>query len=116
MFDNQCIFCKILQRTAHAEILYRDELVTAFEDIHPVAPVHVLVIPNRHIESLNSATGEDEPVLGHMITIARDLAKEKQVEESGYRLVINTGPDAGQSVFHVHLHMIGGQYLPFRFH
>lgn len=110
-----CIFCQIADRKLPAVLLYQDELVTAFEDRHPIAPVHFLVVPNRHIISVNQVTGADEGVLGRMVSVARQLAQEKGVQASGYRLVINTGPDAGQSVFHLHLHVIGGRKMPFRF-
>lgn len=110
-----CIFCNIALGNSPANILYQDELVTAFVDLHPIAPVHILIIPNRHIESANHAQPDDENVIGHMVTVAQSLAKENGVSESGYRLVINTGPNAGQSVFHLHLHLIGGRHLPFRF-
>jgi len=110
-----CIFCKIANGSASANIMYHDELVTAFHDTRPVTPVHILVVPNQHIASINDIGEQDEPILGHMILIARKLAKEAGVENSGYRLVFNTGPDAGQSVFHIHLHLIGGRHMPFRF-
>lgn len=110
-----CIFCKIVAGQAAAEILYQDEWVTAFRDRHPIAPVHDLIVPNHHIASVNEADGEDEAVLGHLFSIARQLAAREGVEVSGYRLVVNTGPNAGQSVFHVHMHLIGGRHLPFRF-
>jgi len=110
-----CIFCTIASGNSPVKILFRDELVTAFVDLHPIAPVHILIIPNRHIESANHAKPGDENVIGHMVTVAKNLAKENGVSESGYRLVINTGPNAGQSVFHLHLHLIGGRHLPFHF-
>ena len=110
-----CPFCKIIQGETDAEILYQDDSVTAFHDIHPITPVHILVVPNRHMESLNGVGVEDEPVLGHMVTVARQLAAQAGLDQSGYRLVINTGPDAGQSVFHLHIHIIGGRQMPFRF-
>jgi histidine triad (HIT) family protein len=110
-----CIFCKILSGDAPAKIDYRDDQVTAFEDAHPIAPVHVLVVPNRHIVSLGDAQLVDELLLGHMVLVGHQMSKLKGVDRSGYRLVINTGRDAGQSVFHLHLHVIGGRPLPFRF-
>ncbi len=110
-----CIFCQIAGGQVPADLLYQDEWVTAFEDGHPIAPVHFLVVPNRHIGSVNEVEAGDEGMLGRMVTVARRLAGQKGVEASGYRLVINTGPDAGQSVFHLHLHVIGGRKLPFRF-
>ncbi len=110
-----CIFCQIAEGKTAATILYRDEWVTAFEDQRPVMPVHFLVIPNRHISSANEIEAGDEAVLGHMIRVAKTLADRKGIQASGYRLVINTGPDAGQSVFHLHLHVIGGRKMPLHF-
>ena len=110
-----CPFCRIIAGQAPAEILYRDEQVTAFRDARPVAPVHVLIVPNEHIETNNDVTAEHESLLGHLNRVAARLAQELNVQRSGYRLVINTGPDAGQSVFHLHMHLIGGRHLPFRF-
>jgi len=109
--QQQCIFCKIASGTASAKILYQDALVTAFEDIHPISRVHYLIIPNRHLASVNDITGEDEPLLGHLFSVARLLAEQSGIQHSGYRLVTNTGPDAGQAVFHVHMHLIGGERL-----
>ncbi len=110
-----CIFCKIAAGQAPARILYQDEQVTAFEDLHPIAPVHILIIPNQHIDSVNQAEAGHEAVLGRLVTVARQIAAGQGLQNSGYRLVINTGPDAGQSVYHLHMHLIGGRHLPFRF-
>jgi len=110
-----CVFCQITAGAIPAALLYQDEWVTAFEDLHPIAPVHFLVVPNRHIRSVNEVEGDDEGLLGRLVTVAKRLASQKGVQENGYRLVINTGPDAGQSVFHLHLHVIGGRKMPFRF-
>lgn len=110
-----CIFCQIAGGKLPAKVLYQDEWVTAFEDRHPIAPVHFLVVPNRHISSVNEVEEGDEGMLGRLVTVARRLAVQKGVQTSGYRLVINTGPDAGQSIFHLHLHVIGGRRMPFRF-
>jgi histidine triad (HIT) family protein len=110
-----CIFCRIIAGTAPAEIVYRDDRVIAFQNLHPIAPVHLLIVPFTHLESVNTTKAEDEPLLGHLITVARHLAVETEIDQSGYRLVINTGPDGGQSVFHLHLHLIGGRHLPFHF-
>lgn len=115
MTHSNCQFCKIIAGQAQAEILYKDELLTAFQDAHPIAPVHVLIVPNEHIVSNNDVTREHELVLGHMVVVAGRLAEQLKVQHSGYRLVINTGPDAGQSVFHLHMHLIGGRHLPFSF-
>jgi histidine triad (HIT) family protein len=102
-----CIFCKIIAGSVPAQILYRDDLVTAFRDIHPIASTHVLIVPNRHIASVNDLTPQDEPLVGHLFTVARQLAGQEGITRSGYRLTVNTGSGAGQSVFHLHLHLIG---------
>ena len=106
-----CIFCKIVSNEAKATVVYRDEQVTAFRDIHPVAPTHILIVPNRHIESVNALEAEDEQLMGHLVRTAGKLAKEEGVDRSGYRLITNTGVDGGQTVFHLHLHLIGGQRM-----
>ena len=110
---NGCIFCKIVAGQAQAAILYRDELAVAFRDIHPVGSTHVLVVPNRHIVSVNDLTPGDESLVGHLVLIAGQIARQEGVDQSGYRLILNTGPDSGQAVFHLHLHVIGGR--PMRF-
>jgi histidine triad (HIT) family protein len=110
-----CPFCEIAQHRKPAKIFFEDDDVLAIQDIHPIAPAHILIIPKKHISSLNDLQPEDEPLLGHMVRIGRLLAEQTGVHQTGYRLVINTGPHAGQSIFHVHLHMIGGRHLPFRF-
>ena len=108
-----CIFCKIIAGKAPGEIVYRDDLVTAFTNIHPIAPVHILVVTNHHLSSVNEATPADEPTLGRLITVARQLAEEQEISQTGYRLVINTGQDGGQTIFHLHVHLIGGKRFPF---
>ena len=112
---NPCVFCEIIAGRLPAAVLYQDERITAFQDAAPIAPVHILLVPNHHITSVNEAAPEDEMVLGHLITVARQLAQAQNLQESGYRLVINTGPDAGQSVFHLHMHLIGGRKMPLHF-
>ena len=87
----------------------------ALWDTHPIAPIHILIVPNDHIDSVNAVQPNDEALLGHLITIAHTLAEQHAIDLSGYRLVFNTGPDAGQSVNHLHLHQIGGRRMPFRF-
>ncbi len=104
-----CIFCQIVQGNAPGAVVYQDETVTAFRDINPVAPTHILIVPNKHIVSVNELQVEDEPLAGHMLTVARILAEREGVTETGYRLILNNGPHAGQVVFHLHLHLIGGQ-------
>lgn len=86
-------------------MLYRDELVTAFRDAHPATSTHILVVPNRHIESLNDLQPEDEALFGHLLLVARELAQAEKIHTGGYHLVINTGLDAGQTVYHLHLHL-----------
>ena len=108
-----CIFCRIIAGTAPAEIVFRDDQVIAFQNLNPIAPVHLLVVPINHIESVNTTEVADEAVIGHLFTVARRLAAKYGIDKSGYRLVINTGPDAGQSVFHLHLHLIGGRRIVF---
>lgn len=109
MSNDACIFCQIIANQTTANILYRDQLVTAFRDAHPVGPSHLLIVPNRHIESLNDIQDEDQGLIGYMFLVARRLASKEGIDKSGYRLVINTRGDAGQSVAHLHLHMIGGR-------
>ena len=95
------------------EFVYRDEQVTAFRDIHPVAPTHILIVPNKHIESVSTLETEDEPLMGHIFTVARKLAEDEGIAKSGFRLITNTGANGGQTVFHLHVHMIGGQRMKF---
>lgn len=106
-----CIFCKIVAREAPAQILYQDEHVTAFQDLQPAAPVHILIAPNHHLASLNDAGGDDAPWLGRALLAAQLLARQHGIDQSGYRLIINTGADAGQTVFHLHVHLMGGRPL-----
>ena len=106
-----CIFCKIIAGERQGRILYQDEHVTAFEDIHPVAPVHVLIVPNQHLTSVNHVTSAHEGVMGHMFTAARQVAEQQGIQHSGYRLIVNTGPDSGQMIFHLHMHLIGGRHM-----
>ena len=106
-----CIFCQIIAGKIPGEILYRDEEVIVFRDINPVAPVHLLIVPKKHILSLAHLSQADLPLVGHMINVANQLAREEGVSENGYRLVINCGREAGQEVPHLHLHLLGGQRL-----
>ncbi|HWT01687.1 MAG TPA: histidine triad nucleotide-binding protein [Pyrinomonadaceae bacterium] len=107
----ECLFCRIAAGEVPADIVYQDERSLAFRDINPQAPVHVLVIPRDHLESLDEAALNDEALLGHLLRIAARVANDQGLSESGYRTVINTGAGAGQSVFHLHLHVIGGRAL-----
>ncbi|MGD8406716.1 MAG: histidine triad nucleotide-binding protein [Anaerolineales bacterium] len=108
---DDCIFCKIIKGQAPATIVYKDEEITAFQDIHPVAPTHTLIVPNKHIESVNKVDPEDEPVLGRLFSVARELAKKDGIDEHGYRLIVNTGTHGGQVVYHLHMHLMGGQRM-----
>jgi histidine triad (HIT) family protein len=106
-----CIFCRIVSGNSPATILYRDEQVTAFRDLHPVAPIHILIVPNRHIESVNALEAGDEALVGHIFNVARILAEREGIREGGYRIINNTGVHGGQTVFHMHFHLIGGQRM-----
>jgi histidine triad (HIT) family protein len=108
-----CIFCKIAAGETQANIVYKDELVTAFRDIHPVAPTHVLIVPNKHIQSISHTEPEDEQILGHLFTTARKIAELDGIAEDGYRTIVNTGVHGGQTIFHLHMHLIGGQRLKY---
>jgi histidine triad (HIT) family protein len=107
--EGSCIFCRIARGEIPARLAHQDERAVAFHDIDPKAPVHVLVIPRKHIASVAMMTDDDAAEIGHLYTIARRLASDLGVAESGYRLVINAGADAGQSVDHIHLHVLGGR-------
>ena len=106
-----CLFCRIVQREIPATIVYEDDRVLAFNDIDPKAPTHVLLIPKRHIESLNDLQPDDDQLVGELTRRAAAIAKERGVSAGGFRTVFNTNRDAGQSVFHVHLHLLGGRRL-----
>jgi len=106
-----CIFCQIVAGKIPSEILYQDEEVIAFRDINPQAPIHLVIIPKRHIPSLTRLSEEDLPLMGHMVDIANQLATREGIAETGYRLVINCGREGGQLVPHLHLHLIGGRRL-----
>lgn len=104
-----CLFCRIIDRRAPAKIVYEDDRVVAIEDVNPQAPVHLLVIPRQHLPSLKEAAAEDESLLGHLFMLAAQLARERGLDSKGYRTVVNTGSFAGQSVFHLHVHVLGGR-------
>jgi histidine triad (HIT) family protein len=107
---SDCLFCRIVEGSLPARIVHRDEHCTAFWDIRPQAPTHLLIVPNRHLDSLDAAKEEDAALLGHLLLTAARLAEQLGLEQ-GYRVVINTGREAGQSVFHLHLHLLGGRPL-----
>ncbi|MBD0370435.1 MAG: histidine triad nucleotide-binding protein [Pyrinomonadaceae bacterium] len=106
-----CLFCRIIAGEIPADVVHTDDRSVAFRDINPQAPTHILVIPREHIESLDEATQRDESTLGHLLRVAARLANQEGLSESGYRTVINTGAGAGQSVFHLHLHVLGGRQM-----
>ncbi|MBE0426810.1 MAG: histidine triad nucleotide-binding protein [Nitrospirae bacterium] len=106
-----CIFCEIIQKKRPAKIIYEDELVVAFNDMNPQAPVHVLVIPKKHIPTLLDIKDEDKVLLGYLFQIANKIAKDKGVSGRGFRLVINCNPESGQTIYHVHLHILGGRWM-----
>ena len=106
---DECLFCRIVRREIPATLVFEDEHVVAFRDINPQAPVHVVIIPREHVASLNDAT--DAALIGRLSLAAAQIALAEGVGQSGYRTVINTNRDAGQTVFHVHLHLLGGRHL-----
>jgi histidine triad (HIT) family protein len=108
---DRCLFCRIADGAVPSRTLFGDEQVCAFHDVNPRAPAHVLLIPRRHIASLDDLTPEDEGLVGHLVRCATDLARQLGYGERGYRLVWNCGPEAGQSVFHIHLHLLAGRRL-----
>jgi histidine triad (HIT) family protein len=106
-----CAFCRIAAGRSNATILYEDDQCVAFEDIHPQAPVHVLVIPRKHITSLNAELTGEELLLGHLLQVGVRMAAEKGIAYKGFRIVVNTNAEAGQTVFHLHLHILGGRIM-----
>ena len=109
--SESCLFCKIISGEIKGAIVFRDDQATAFRDINPVGPTHILIVPNRHIASVNELASGDEGLMGHLFTVAGQLAKSEGIDQTGYRLITNTGPDAGQAIFHLHVHLIGGQRM-----
>ena len=104
-----CLFCRIIAREIPASLVYEDDRVIAFNDINPQAPTHVLVVPKRHIETLNALEPADDAIVGEITRRAAAIAKERGISENGYRTVFNTNREAGQTVFHIHLHLLGGR-------
>jgi histidine triad (HIT) family protein len=107
----ECLFCKIFAREIPAKEVFRDDEIVAFEDIRPVAPTHVLVIPKEHVPSVHELRPDHNPMLGRMFEVANRIADERKIDRDGYRLVFNKGPQAGQSVYHLHLHLLGGRAM-----
>jgi histidine triad (HIT) family protein len=106
-----CLFCKIITKEIPSKIVYADELVTAFRDINPQAPTHILIVPNQHIGGAGALEPEHTPALAAMFAAAKQLAESEGLLVNGYRMIINEGPDAGQTVLHLHLHLLGGRQM-----
>ena len=106
---SDCIFCKIAGKKIPTKIVYEDDRCLAFEDINPQAPVHTLIIPKKHISTALEIGNEDQSLIGHLFQAAAKIAEEKGIDGKGFRLVMNTNADAGQTVFHIHLHLLGGR-------
>src|SRR5437762_1239594 len=104
-----CLFCKIIERKIPSSVVYEDDRILAFNDIDPQAPTHVLIVPKRHIPTLNDLAVEDEQIVGELVRRAATIAKERGFSETGYRTLFNTNRGAGQSVFHIHVHLLGGR-------
>ena len=106
---SDCLFCRIISKKTPAKIIYDDEAITAFEDVNPQAPVHTLIVPKKHLSTTLDIAEEDNELIGRLIRVASRIAMEKGIAERGFRLVMNTNPEAGQSVYHIHLHLLGGR-------
>jgi histidine triad (HIT) family protein len=106
-----CLFCGIAEGKVKGQIVYQDESVIAFRDVTPRAPVHILIIPRKHLAGMLDIEAEDSTVVGHIFEVAAQLARDQGVADSGFRVVVNSGPDAGQSVLHLHYHLLGGRQM-----
>ena len=113
MGENDCIFCKIVDDEIPSSRVHEDDICIAFHDLSPQAPTHVLIIPRRHIDSMDNATNDDKSILGHLLLAAADIARKRGCAEDGYRVVINTNADGGQTVFHLHVHLLAGRSFVF---
>jgi len=103
-----CIFCKIIKGDIPSTNVFRDEQVTAFRDLNPAAPTHILLVPNKHIDGVDTLASEDELLIGHLVKVAGQIAVQEGIAEDGYRLIINTGANADQTILHIHVHLLGG--------
>ena len=108
---SDCLFCKIIEGKIAAKKVYEDDLALAFEDINPQAPVHILVIPKKHIPTALDIEKNDHDLIGHLVDVANRIAKDKGIAERGYRMVMNCNPESVQTVYHIHLHMLGGRLM-----
>lgn len=113
MPSENCIFCKIIAGEIPSSKVYEDDICFAFDDLHPQAPTHVLIVPKRHIDSMATADASDKEILGHLLLTTASIARDKGFSDAGYRVVLNTNADGGQTVFHLHVHLLGGR--PFVF-
>jgi len=113
MSSEDCIFCKIADGRIPSALVYDDDTCVAFNDLSPQAPTHILIIPREHVDSLDKATAQHKDVLGHLLTTAASIAREKGFAADGYRVVINTNADGGQTVFHLHVHLLAGRAFVF---
>ena len=104
-----CVFCKIVKKELPAKVVYEDDKVMAFHDINPQAPIHVLVIPKKHIPTLNDISEEDKELIGHIFTVIKEIAEKFGIAEKGYRVLVNCNKEGGQEVFHLHFHLLGGK-------
>lgn len=111
--ETDCIFCKIAEGEIPSKKVFEDDICVAFEDLHPQAPTHILVIPREHIDSMDTAAEGHKETLGHLLLAAAEIARSKGFAEDGYRTVINTNSDGGQTVFHLHVHLLGGRQFIF---
>jgi histidine triad (HIT) family protein len=109
--EENCLFCRIAQGEIPAEVIRSDPDIVAFRDIHPQAPVHILIIPRKHIPSVRELSMEDAPIMGKLFLMAQELARDEGISDPGYRMVVNAGSDGGQTVFHIHLHLLGGRAM-----
>lgn len=108
-----CIFCRIIKGDIPSTTVFRDEQLTAFRDINPAAPTHILIVPNRHIDGVDTLASEDEALVGHLVNVAGQIAAREGIAEGGYRLIFNTGANAEQTVLHIHLHLLGGARMKY---
>lgn len=106
--ESDCLFCKISQGKTNTEVLYENDTLVVFRDINPAAPIHLLIVPKKHIRSVNDLTATEQPILSEMVMVAKEMAVQQGVEKSGYRLFINVERGGGQVIFHLHMHLIGG--------
>lgn len=109
--SNDCLFCKVVARELPSTVVYEDEDLLAFRDINPQAPTHILVVPKRHIGTVNELAAGDAELVGRLVLRARALAAEEGIDEPGYRLILNCNPQGGQTVYHLHLHLMGGRQM-----